>query len=94
MKTEKLTYIKRFSVYRIVEHHVNAIVFALLVITGLSQKFHDSAFSQWIIITLGGVDNINHPPLYRDRVRNAPGCPYFLCRCRGYLQKMAAVHGC
>jgi formate dehydrogenase subunit gamma len=58
MKTDTSTYIKRFSAYRIVEHHVNAIVFAILVITGLSQKFHASAFSQWLIITLGGVDMV------------------------------------
>ncbi len=58
MKTEQGAYIRRFSVYRIVEHHVNAIVFALLVITGLSQKFHNSGFSQWIIITMGGVDSV------------------------------------
>jgi formate dehydrogenase subunit gamma len=58
MKTNNVTYIKRFSIGRIVEHHTNAIVFALLVITGLSQRFHDSAFSQWIIMTLGGVDAV------------------------------------
>ena len=58
MKTENGTYIKRFSVYRIIEHHMNAVFFVLLVITGLSQKFHDSSFSQWIIITLGGVDDV------------------------------------
>jgi len=56
MNTGKETYIKRFGVYRMAEHHLNAIVFALLVITGLSQKFHDSSISQWIIISLGGVD--------------------------------------
>jgi len=58
MKTEKSTYIKRFGVDRIIVHQVNAIVFALLVITGLSQRFHDSGFSQWIIITMGGVDTV------------------------------------
>ena len=58
MKTENGTYIKRFSVNRIIEHHMNAIIFVLLVITGLSQKFHDSTFSHWIIMTLGGVDAV------------------------------------
>src|SRR5512143_3919725 len=58
MKTENGTYIKRFSIYRIIEHHLNAIFFVLLVITGLSQKFHDSSFSQWIIVTMGGVDMV------------------------------------
>ena len=58
MKSENREYIKRFSVYRIIEHHANAIVFALLVITGLSQRFHNSGVSQWIIITLGGIDTV------------------------------------
>jgi formate dehydrogenase subunit gamma len=58
MKTENSEYIKRFSIHRIIEHHANAIVFTLLVITGLSQKFHDSGFSQWIIISLGGIDTV------------------------------------
>lgn len=58
MQSENRAYIKRFSIYRIIEHHVNAIVFALLVITGLSQRFHNSGVSQWIIITLGGIDTV------------------------------------
>ncbi len=48
--------IKRFSPLRIVEHQVNALVFIVLVITGLSQKFHEADLSQWIIVALGGVD--------------------------------------
>jgi len=56
MKTYTNLYIRRFSNYRIIEHQLNAVVFALLVITGLSQKFHDSAFSQWIIASFGGID--------------------------------------
>lgn len=50
--------IRRFSNYRIVEHQLNMTVFAILIITGLSQKFHDYALSQWIIINLGGVDAV------------------------------------
>lgn len=48
--------IKRFGSGRIAEHQLNAVVFLLLVITGLSQRFHDYALAQWIIGTLGGVD--------------------------------------
>lgn len=58
MKTENNTYIRRFSVYRIIEHLLNATVFALLVITGLCQKFHNAGFSQWIIVTMGGIDTV------------------------------------
>ena len=49
-------YIRRFSLYRIIEHQINLLVFAVLVITGLSQKFHEASFSQWIIFNLGGID--------------------------------------
>jgi cytochrome b subunit of formate dehydrogenase len=51
-------YIKRFNTGRIIEHHLNAIAFAILVITGLSQKFHELSISQWIIINLGGIDTV------------------------------------
>ena len=56
MKKENAEYVQRFSGYRITEHWLNAVAFALLVITGLSQRFHDSTISQWIIMTLGGID--------------------------------------
>jgi cytochrome b subunit of formate dehydrogenase len=50
--------IKRFGIGRIVEHQANALVFALLVITGLSQRFHEYKASHWIIKTIGGVDSM------------------------------------
>ncbi|OGW42453.1 MAG: hypothetical protein A2010_17295 [Nitrospirae bacterium GWD2_57_9] len=50
--------IRRFGSGRIVEHQLNAVVFLLLVITGLSQRFHDYALAQWIILKLGGVDTV------------------------------------
>jgi formate dehydrogenase subunit gamma len=56
MKTPELEQIRRFGKLRIAEHWLNAGTFILLVITGLSQKFHDYHFSQWIIMTLGGID--------------------------------------
>jgi cytochrome b subunit of formate dehydrogenase len=49
-------FIKRFGIGRIVEHQANALVFTMLVITGLSQRFHEYKASHWIIQTLGGVD--------------------------------------
>lgn len=57
MKTETEVYIKRFGAHRIIEHWLNAVVFTLLVITGLSQRFHEYSVAQWIIINLGGVDS-------------------------------------
>jgi formate dehydrogenase subunit gamma len=48
--------IRRFSSGRIIEHLLNAVVFTVLVITGLSQRFHDYTIAQWIIMMLGGVD--------------------------------------
>lgn len=48
--------IQRFGKLRIVEHWLNAAAFVLLVITGLSQKFHEYHVSQWIVMTLGGID--------------------------------------
>jgi len=50
--------IKRFSFFRIAEHQFNMTAFGILVITGLSQKFHEYSLSQWIIINLGGVDSV------------------------------------
>jgi cytochrome b subunit of formate dehydrogenase len=50
--------IKRFGIGRIVEHQLNALVFAVLVITGLSQRFHEYQVSSWVMMTLGGVDTM------------------------------------
>ena len=50
--------IKRFGIGRIIEHQLNALVFILLVLTGLSQRFHDYRISHWIITTLGGIDTV------------------------------------
>jgi formate dehydrogenase gamma subunit len=55
--TKDTEYIKRFSTFRIIEHQANAILFTVLVITGLSQRFHDSSWAGWVIISLGGIDN-------------------------------------
>jgi formate dehydrogenase gamma subunit len=48
--------IRRFSPYRIAEHWLNAVVFVVLAVTGLAQKFHHLEASQWIILALGGID--------------------------------------
>lgn len=58
MANKPHVFIKRFGIGRIVEHQANALVFALLVITGLSQRFHEYKVSHWIIKTIGGVDSM------------------------------------
>jgi formate dehydrogenase gamma subunit len=50
-------FIRRFHPLRIIEHQANAITFVVLVVTGISQKFHDSSWAEWIIMNLGGIDN-------------------------------------
>ncbi len=52
----KHIYVRRFSVYRIIEHWLVAALFAVLVATGLSQKFYGYGLSQWFVMTFGGID--------------------------------------
>lgn len=56
-KKDKDIMIKRFGSYRITEHWVNALLFGVLVLTGLPQKFFDYELSRWIIMSLGGIDS-------------------------------------
>ncbi len=58
MATGQQGQIKRFGIGRILEHQANALAFTVLVITGLSQRFHDYQASHWIIAKLGGVDSL------------------------------------
>ena len=48
--------IKRFSTSRLYEHHMNALTFGVLVVTGLSQRFHGMGWAQWVVTNLGGID--------------------------------------
>ena len=50
--------VKRFPLARIVEHWVLVLTFGVLVCTGLSQKFYSLDISQWLILRLGGIDNV------------------------------------
>ncbi len=49
-------YIRRFHSLRLIEHWLNAVAFVALVITGLSQRFHEYGMSQWIVGLFGGID--------------------------------------
>lgn len=50
--------VRRFSQYRVVEHWLHAVIFILLVITGISQKFYTYDLSQWLVFHLGGIDAV------------------------------------
>ena len=50
--------VKRFPLARFVEHWVLVLTFGVLVCTGLSQKFYSLDVSQWLILRLGGIDNV------------------------------------
>lgn len=50
--------IRRFSVFRITEHWIYMLIFCVLVITGLSQKFYSLDISMWLVVHLGGIDYV------------------------------------
>ncbi len=50
--------VKRFSPGRIFEHWLHVVTFGVLLCTGLSQKFYTLEFSEWVILFLGGIDNV------------------------------------
>ncbi|HAM52530.1 MAG TPA: cytochrome C [Nitrospiraceae bacterium] len=49
-------YMRRFSFYRMAEHWLLAVIFVILVVTGLSQKFYGLDISQRLVMYLGGID--------------------------------------
>jgi len=53
-------YVRRFNLYRIIEHILLIMLFVVLATTGLVQKFHDLSLSRSIIIGLGGIDSVRH----------------------------------
>ena len=58
-KTNPPEFFKRFTLFRQVEHHLNAIVFSLLVLTGLAQRFHEASWAQGSVRLMGGIDNVH-----------------------------------
>lgn len=56
--TGKEDNIRRFSAARIIEHWLAIVTFAILVSTGLSQKYFSLDVSYWLILHLGGIDAI------------------------------------
>jgi formate dehydrogenase gamma subunit len=49
-------YITRFSAKQRVEHFVTMVVFTLLCLTGLPQKFYEAAWAQRMVDVFGGID--------------------------------------
>ncbi len=48
--------IRRFSIYRIIEHLLLFIIVSCLILTGFIQKFYTSDIATWIIVNFGGID--------------------------------------
>lgn len=48
--------VERFTRRQRVEHLIVALLFFLLVLTGLPQKFHEAGWAGWIVQGIGGLD--------------------------------------
>jgi len=46
----------RFNVWQRLEHLLMMVLFILLLVTGLPQKFHTTGWAEWTIAQLGGID--------------------------------------
>lgn len=55
---EEKRMIRRFSRLRIFEHWGIVLCTLILFATGLSQRFWHLDFSQWLILKMGGIDNV------------------------------------
>jgi len=54
---QRLTFV-RFNASERVEHLVIMVATAILAVTGLPQKFHEAAISRWLMVALGGIENM------------------------------------
>ena len=52
------TTFRRFGTNRIIEHWIQMMTFSVLVVTGLSEKFYALDSARWIILHMGGIDNV------------------------------------
>ncbi len=50
--------VRRYSSFRIIEHLLAIILFSILILTGLSQKFYTFSLSERFIFYLGGIDSV------------------------------------
>jgi cytochrome b subunit of formate dehydrogenase len=51
-------YFVRFSVAQRIEHAILMVTFTALAVTGLAQRFYTSDWAEWIVLQLGGIDNV------------------------------------
>lgn len=56
-QADKEVMFTRFNLWQRIEHLIQMIGFTGLCLTGLPQKFYDADWSQWLILSLGGIDN-------------------------------------
>jgi len=59
MSKKTVAYVTRFSPRQRVEHLTIMLLFLVLALTGLPQKFYGSPWSQWLIVHLGGIDCVH-----------------------------------
>lgn len=50
--------VPRFSLLQRFEHFSVMVVFVVLAVTGIPQKFHESAWAEWLIMNLGGIETV------------------------------------
>jgi cytochrome b subunit of formate dehydrogenase len=50
-------YVLRFTLSQRIEHFVTMVVFSLLCLTGLPQKFFDTGWAAWLVSFFGGIDS-------------------------------------
>ncbi len=58
MRRETSGYVIRFSVRQRVEHLLIMVLFLILALTGLPQKFFEAGWAQGLILQLGGIDRV------------------------------------
>lgn len=54
----KQEYLVRFNVSQRIEHLAIMVSFTILAFTGLPQKYAGASWSQWIILSMGGIETI------------------------------------
>lgn len=63
--------LRRFQTVRVVEHWTLMITFGVLILTGLSERYHAFESSQWLIFHLGGIDGVRLIHRYTGTVFSA-----------------------
>lgn len=54
----KAEYIRRFSVWQILEHSLGMFLFFVLAFTGLPQEFYTQTWARWSILVMGGIERV------------------------------------